>query len=213
MVSHPARLPAAPSVAALTARQREVLAFVEAAAASGRPPTRADIAQALGITRPTAQQHVVALERHGALRRLPGSRGLAPVRRAPAAASVHPIPVIGRVAAGRPVLAVEDASEVVSVADGLFRTLPDVLLRVEGDSMIGAGIFDRDLIAVELRASAESGEIVVARLGDEITVKRLRRRGPRIELIAENPAYPPVEVAAGQEFGIEGVVLGVIRRY
>lgn len=213
MVPRPARSTAPPSVAALTARQREVLAFVEAAAASGRPPTRADIAQALGITRPTAQQHVVALERHGALRRLPGSRGLAAARRAPAPVQLHPVPVVGRVAAGAPLLAVEDPSDVMSVPDGLFRTVPDVLLRVEGDSMVGAGIFDRDLVAVALRRDADAGEIVVARLDEAITVKRLRRRGAAIELVAENPAYPPIDVGTGRDFAIEGVVLGVIRRY
>lgn len=213
MVSRPARSTSPPSVAALTARQRQVLAVVEAAAASGRPPTRADIARALGITRPTAQQHIVALERRGALRRLPGSRGLAPARRAPAPVQPHPVPVVGRVAAGAPLLAVEDPSDVISVPDGLFRTVPDVLLRVEGDSMVGAGIFDRDLVAVALRRDADSGEIVVARLDEEITVKRLRRRGAAIELVAENPAYPSIAVGTARDFAIEGVVLGVIRRY
>jgi repressor LexA len=196
----------------LTARQRELLVFIERTAASGRPPSRADIASHFGITRATVQQHVVALERHGALRRLPGARGLAPARAATPAPRIHTVPVLGRVAAGVPLLAVEDASEAVAVPEGLFRSVPDVLLRVAGDSMIGAGILDGDLVAIALRPDAESGDIVVARLDDEITLKRLRRRAGAVELWAENPAFAPIRMDPTREFAIEGVVLGVVRR-
>ena len=197
---------------ALTARQREILVYIEHEAAGGRPPTRADIAGRFGISRPTAQQHVVALERHGALRRLPGSRGLVPAGRTDPVV-VHAIPVVGRVAAGLPVLAVEDPGDAVVLPDGLFGARPDVLLRVQGDSMIGAGMLDGDLVAVRRASDAQSGEIVVARLDDEITVKRLRRRGDAVELVAENPAYAPIVVTHDRDFAIEGIVLGVVRRY
>jgi repressor LexA len=209
---HPSTARSPAREAPLTARQREILAYIQREARRGRPPTRADIAERFGIARPTAQQHVVALERRGALRRVPGSRGLMPVRDANAVA-VHAIPVVGRVAAGLPVLAVEDASDALALPDGLFCSRPDVLLRVQGDSMIGAGMLDGDLVAVLRRSDAQSGEIVVARLDDEITVKRLRRRGATLELVAENPAYAPIAVTGERDFAIEGVVLGVIRRY
>lgn len=198
--------------AALTARQRAILAFIEQEAAMGRPPSRADIALRFGFTRATAQQHVVALERQGALRRVPGSRGLLTARgRTPP--GVNGIPVLGRVAAGAPVLAIVDATETIVLPDGLFRVRPDVLLRIEGDSMIDAGMLDGDLIAVLRQSDADSGDIVIARLDEDITVKRLRRQGSRIELVAENPAYPPIAVAPDREFAIEGIVLGVVRRY
>lgn len=178
----------------------------------GRPPSRGDIATRFGITRATAQQHVVALERHGALRRVPGARGLLPIRSSLRAARTHEVPVLGRVAAGVPLLAVEDATDAVPVVEGQFRQVPDLLLRVAGDSMVGAGILDGDLVAIVLRATADSGEIVVARVNDEITVKRLRRSGRVVDLVAENPAYPPMRITGDCEFAIEGVVVGVLRR-
>lgn len=202
----------APAGAVLTTRQREVLALIKRAAADGRPPTRADIADALGVTRATVQQHVEALERHGALRRISGSRGLVPTRTSSPDPTLA-VPVVGRVAAGMPLLAIEDASDAITIPEGMFRTRPDVLLRIEGDSMAGAGILDGDLIAVLKRPQAESGAIVVARLDDEITVKRLRMRAGHIELVAENCAYPPIRVTRDRDFAIEGVVLGVIRRF
>lgn len=195
----------------LTPRQREIAAFVERGLAQGRAPSRADIAAQFGITRATAQQHVVALERLGVLRRLPGARGLAVARQDPAPPPDR-VPVIGRVAAGRPLLAVEDAADDLLVPEGLFRECPDLMLRVEGDSMIGAGILDGDLIAIVLRKTAEPGQLVVARLDDEITVKRLRRRGQRIVLEAENPSFAPIVVTSDRDFSIEGIVVGVLRR-
>lgn len=154
----------------------------------------------------------MALERHGVLERVPGARGLrmAGARGAPA---WHRVPLIGRVAAGVPLLAVEDVQDVVDVPAGLFRHIPDVLLRVEGESMVGAGILDGDLIAVRVVPIAESGAIVVARLHDEITVKRLRRRGRRTELLAENPRFETIVVSHDTDFAIEGVVVGVLRQY
>ena len=196
-----------------TARQLEIAAYVGRALASGRAPSRKDIAEHFGFNRATAQEHVVALERHGVLRRLPGARGIVMAHRSENSSSIRSIPIIGRVAAGQPLLAVEDHEEILQVPDDLFRIPADVLLRVQGDSMIDAGILDSDLIAVAVCSAAESGDIVVARVGDEITVKRLKRTRHRLELVAENPAYSSIVISPNLDFSIEGVVLGVMRRF
>jgi repressor LexA len=120
--------------------------------------------------------------------------------------------VLGRVRAGVPLEAVEDKEDEVDVPDGLFRRRPDLLLRVSGDSMKDAGILDGDLIAVTLQKSADNGDVVVARIDNEITVKRLRINARTVELMAANPDYPPIRVGADADFAIEGRVLGVIRR-
>jgi len=212
MVSARQRLPSASSDGP-TARQLEIAAYVERALASGRAPSRKDIAEHFGFNRATAQEHVVALERHGVLRRLPGARGIVMAHRSENSSSIRSVPIIGRVAAGQPLLAVEDHEDTLQVPDDLFRAPTDVLLRVQGDSMIDAGILDRDLIAVALRSVAENGDIIVARLDDEITVKRFKHTRRRIELVAENQAYSPIVITSGREFSIEGVVLGVMRRF
>ena len=196
----------------LTTRQRQIVEYVEAAIARGRAPSRADIADHFGFNRATAQQHIVALERHGAIERLPGARGLRVKSERPLDVSRR-VPIIGRVAAGQPLLAVEDVEDVIAVPSSLFVREPDVLLRVQGYILAGAGILDRDLIAVRLTSTAESGDIVVARLDEEITVKRLRRRGRRTELVAENAQFATIVVADDADFAIEGVVLGVLRRF
>lgn len=198
------------SIRGLTARQREIAHFVAESVAAGRPPSRADIARRFNVNRATAQQHVAALERQGVLKREPGARGLRLI--GGLVAAERQVPVLGRVPAGTPLLAVEDSEELLAIPDGLFRYPVDVLLRVVGDSMQGAGIYDGDLVAIVFRSSAEHGEIVVARINDEITVKRLRKTSDFIELIAENPAYPPIRISEELDFSIEAAVIGVIRR-
>ena len=196
----------------LTARQAEVLALVKShIAESGYPPTRADIARELGFKSPNAaEEHVKALARKGAIEVVPStSRGI----RLPSPPT-DGLPVVGRVAAGAPILAAEHVEETCDVSPDMFRPSADFLLRVRGDSMIDAGILDGDLLAVHKTPEARSGEIVVARIEDEVTVKRLRRKSKRrLLLIAENPDYEPIEVdLATQEFAIEGLSVGVLRR-
>lgn len=195
----------------LTARQEEVLALVKAhIAESGYPPTRADIARDLGFRSPNAaEEHLKALARKGAIEMIPGtSRGI----RLP----VEPdgLPVVGQVAAGAPILAAEHIEETCDVPPEMFRPAADFLLRVRGDSMIDVGILDGDLLAVHKTPVARSGDIIVARIEDEVTVKRLRRKSRRrLLLIAENADYEPIEVdLANQAFAVEGLSVGVLRR-
>ncbi len=194
----------------LTARQAEVLDLVRSHIAdTGYPPTRADIARELGFrSANAAEEHLKALARKGALEIVPGtSRGI----RLP---DDEGLPVVGRVAAGSPILAQEHIEETCSVPPNLFRPAADFLLRVEGDSMIDAGILDGDLLAVHKTPEAANGAIVVARIDDDVTVKRLRRKSrTRVVLEAENEAYDPIEVdLRSQDFVIEGLSVGVIRR-
>lgn len=197
----------------LTARQREILEFIEQQLRErGLPPTRADIVAHFGFASPNAAQcHLQALARHGAIELRPNqARGIVPVRaQAPPAATR--LPVIGRVAAGTPVLAVENHDDEVSLDVRAFRPAPDYALRVEGDSMIEAGIFDRDLLLVHRTPEARSGQIVVARLGEEVTVKRLRRRGRGTWLEPANESLSARRVRAEDDFAIEGLGVGVIR--
>lgn len=193
----------------LTRRQNEVLTLVKSHIAEfGYPPTRADIADELGFkSANAAEEHLKALHRKGHIEMVPGtSRGIRLVQSG--------LPVVGRVAAGSPILAAEHIEENCDVAPHMFRPAADFLLRVSGDSMTGIGIFDGDLLAVHNTATARSGEVVVARIEDEVTVKRLRRRSRRhLDLLAENPDYEPISVdLRTQEFAIEGISVGVIRR-
>lgn len=194
----------------LTARQTEVLALVKSYIAdTGYPPTRADIARELGFrSANAAEEHLKALARKGALEIVPGtSRGI----RLP---DDEGLPVVGRVAAGSPILAQEHIEETCDVPPDMFRPAADFLLRVEGDSMIDAGILDGDLLAVHKTPEAATGAIVVARIDDDVTVKRFRRKSrTRVVLEAENEAYDPIEVdLRNQELVIEGLSVGVIRR-
>ena len=194
----------------LTARQEQVLDVVRRhIEATGMPPTRADIAQELGFrSANAAEEHLKALARKGAIEIIPGaSRGI----RLP---EDRGLPIVGRVAAGEPVLAAENIEEHCAVDPSFFHPRADYLLRVQGDSMIDIGIHDGDLLAVHATPVAEDGAIVVARIEDEVTVKRLRRRDKQyVELLAENEAYDPIEVdLAQQEFAIEGLSVGVLRR-
>lgn len=194
----------------LTARQTEVLHLVRShITETGYPPTRADIARELGFrSANAAEEHLKALARKGALEIVPGtSRGI----RLP---DDEGLPVVGRVAAGSPILAQEHIEETCNVPPDMFRPAADFLLRVEGDSMVDAGILDGDLLAVHKTPEAANGAIVVARIDDDVTVKRLRRKSrSRLVLEAENEAYDPIEVdLRSQEFVIEGLSVGVIRR-
>lgn len=196
---------------ALTTRQAQVLDLIRTyITTTGYPPTRADIAEELGFRSPNAaEEHLKALARKGAIEMIPGtSRGI----RLP---ELSGLPLIGRVAAGQPILAEAHVEDRLDVAPALFRPRADYLLRVRGDSMIDVGILDGDLLAVHSTPDAANGQIVVARIDDEVTVKRLQRTRDRqrVLLIAENPRYEPIEVdLARQQFAIEGLSVGVIRQ-
>jgi repressor LexA len=198
----------------LTPRQSQVLELIrQHIIDTGYPPTRADIAQELGFRSPNAaEEHLKALARKGAIEIIPGtSRGI----RLPEDLDAG-IPLIGRVAAGNPILAEENIEDRVDMPAGFFQPRADYLLRVRGDSMIDAGILDGDLLAVHKTQQATNGQIVVARIEDEVTVKRFQRTRKRdqILLLPENPAYQPIEVdLATQAFAIEGLSVGVIRQH
>ena len=196
----------------LTDRQREILEFIARRIGEGLPPTLAEIAAAFGFNQPRAAwKHLQALQNKGCIELLPGrTRGirlLAAPRTRPAG-----LPLIGRVAAGRPILAEAHIERHVAVDARLFSPRAHYLLRVQGDSMQGVGILDGDLVAVHRTPAANDGQIVVARIEDEVTVKRLRIRRQRVQLVAENPAYAPIEVDPRRTaFAIEGLYVGVIR--
>ncbi len=199
--------------ATLTPRQAEILELIrQYINETGYPPTRADIAQELGFKSPNAaEEHLKALARKGAIEIIPGtSRGI----RLPDNAD-HGLPLVGRVAAGNPILAEENIEDRIELPAGFFQPRADFLLRVRGDSMIDAGILDGDLLAVHKTQQATNGQIVVARIEDEVTVKRFQRTRRRntIMLLPENEAYQPIEVdLATQAFAIEGLSVGVIRQ-
>jgi repressor LexA len=201
----------------LTARQTEILRLVrELTEVSGYPPTRAEIAEKMGFRSVNAaEQHLRALEKKGAIDIEAGaSRGIRMRDAKPGGklGRLLELPVIGRVAAGSPILAEEHVVERFQVDPNLFTPRADYLLRVRGMSMRDAGILDGDLLAVHKTQEARSGQIVVARLADEVTVKRWRRRGHLVQLEAENPDFEPIEVDLRSEpLVIEGVAVGVIR--
>jgi repressor LexA len=195
----------------LTHRQQEILRFIrEVLETEGFPPTRAEIARALGFrSANAAEDHLKALARKGVIEMQPGiSRGIRLVE-----TPKHlGLPVVGKVAAGSPILAEQHIQDHYRIDSRLFRPRADYLLRVKGMSMIGAGIFDGDLLAVHRTPEAKSGEIVVARVDDEVTVKRFRRRGNMVRLIPENPDFPPIIVDLRRvALVIEGVGVGIIR--
>ncbi len=198
----------------LTPRQSEVLELIrQYIRDTGYPPTRADIASELGFRSPNAaEEHLKALARKGAIEIIAGtSRGI----RIPDLGDSG-LPLVGRVAAGNPILAEENIEDRVDLPAGFFQPRADYLLRVRGDSMIDAGIFDGDLLAVHKTQQATNGQIVVARIEDEVTVKRFQRTRKRnqILLLPENQDYQPIEVdLANQAFAIEGLSVGVIRQH
>ncbi len=217
----------------LTARQEQILNLIrEAIENTGFPPTRAEIAAELGFrSANAAEEHLQALARKGAIEISPGtSRGIrlrdmgtdggASRTSARQMALPHPalmqlsLPLVGRVAAGSPILAQEHIEATYSVDPSLFSAKPDYLLKVRGLSMRDIGILDGDLLAVKKADSATNGQIVVARLGDEVTVKRYKKSGSVIELLPENPDFKPIRVDASREdFALEGLAVGLLRAW
>jgi repressor LexA len=200
----------------LTDRQAEILKLIrELMEVSGYPPTRAEIAERMGFKSVNAaEQHLRALEKKGAIEIAEGaSRGIRLLDTRPARAGrLMELPVVGRVAAGSPMLAEEHLQGSYQVDPNLFTPRADYLLRVRGLSMRDAGILEGDLLAVHKTHDVRTGQIVVARLGDEVTVKRLRRRGQAVQLLAENPDFEPIEVDPRKDnLTIEGLAVGVIR--
>ncbi|WP_151638337.1 transcriptional repressor LexA [Noviherbaspirillum aerium] len=216
----------------LTARQEQILNLIrEAIENTGFPPTRAEIASELGFkSANAAEEHLQALARKGAIEISPGtSRGIrlldmngkGSVRFGGHQLSLlHPslmqlnLPLIGRVAAGSPILANEHVEANYRVDPSLFSAKPDYLLKVRGLSMRDIGILDGDLLAVKRSDTAKNGQIVVARLGDEVTVKRYKKTGALIELLPENPDFEPIRVDSGDEsFALEGLAVGLLRSW
>jgi repressor LexA len=192
----------------LTPRQAEILEFIHSHSRSaGYPPTRAEICRAMGFRSPNAaEEHLRALVRKGAIDMAPGaSRGI----RLKQAAG---LPVIGRVAAGSPILAVQHIESRCQIDPLLFKPRADYLLKVRGLSMQGAGILDGDLLAVHRTHEFRSGQIVVARISDEVTVKRIHRQRHVVELIPENPEFSTLTIDTRREpLVIEGIAVGVLR--
>ena len=208
----------------LSETQQAILALIaERVEADGLPPSQAEIASAFGFKGVrAAQHHLEALEQAGAIRRIPGvARGIRlvvsddgmAVAETPAVSEddVLRLPVLGRVAAGTPIGADSFDGETVLLDRSFFFPSPDYLLKVKGDSMRDDGILDGDLIGVQRQPTARNGEIVVARIDEEITVKRLKIGKDRIQLLPRNPDYAPIEVRADQDFAIEGLYCGLVR--
>jgi repressor LexA len=201
----------------LTDRQNEILRLIkDLTEVSGYPPTRAEIAERMGFRSVNAaEQHLRALERKGAIDIAEGaSRGIRvrDARPSGRGGRLLELPVVGRVAAGSPMLAEEHLTGRYQGDPNLFTPRADYLLRVRGMSMRDAGILEDDLLAVHRSPEARSGQIIVARLADEVTVKRLRRRGHTVQLMPENPDFEPIEVDLRRDaMTIEGIAVGVIR--
>ena len=200
-----------PSPDALSSQRAAVLAFLRRELAAGRAPSLAEVAEAFGFaSRNAAQKHVQALVGQGLLEQLPGrKRGL---RLPEGHADLLPLPVLGRVAAGVPIGADIGLDQQLWLDRRLFSPVPDYLLKVQGDSMIDDGILDGDLVGVHRTPDARDGQTVVARIDGELTIKRLRRERRRLRLMPRNPAHAPIEVEPGQDFAIEGVYCGLVRR-
>jgi repressor LexA len=214
----------------LTARQQQILDLVQSAIErTGAPPTRAEIANELGFkSANAAEDHLQALARKGVIELVGGtSRGIrlkSDTLRAlneargkqyslplPSLSQLS-LPLVGRVAAGSPILAQEHVEQTYLLEATMFPRRPDYLLKVKGMSMRDAGIIDGDLLAVQKSREARNGQIVVARLGDEVTVKRFRRTRTTIELLPENPDFQPIIVPFGDvDFELEGIAVGLVR--
>jgi repressor LexA len=217
----------------LTARQQQILELIQnAIARTGSPPTRAEIATELGFKSANAsEEHLKALARKGAIELVSGtSRGIRLKGDSLQAINASrakqfkeqfslpipsllqlTLPLIGRVAAGSPILAQEHIEQSYSFESGMFARKPDYLLKVKGMSMRDAGIMDGDLLAVQSATDARNGQIIVARLGEEVTVKRYRRTKNLIELLPENPDFKIITVDPEEPFAIEGLAVGLIR--
>jgi repressor LexA len=192
----------------LTPRQSEILELLRThLSETGFPPTRAEIAAHFGFSSPNAaEEHLRALERKGAIEMLPGaSRGLRILQ-------PEGLPVVGRVAAGAPILAEQHIEAHYRIEASVFKPRAHYFLRVRGLSMRDAGILEGDLLAVHRSSEARTGQVVVARVNDEVTVKRLKRRGHQIQLLPENPDFAPIEVDARKDqLVIEGIGVGIVR--
>lgn len=204
----------------LTKRQKEILVFIsDHIQSAGFPPTRNDLSKHFGFRSPNASEsHLRALESKGVIRIEAGqSRGITltglAVVNLPAANSKRiPLPLVGRVAAGSPILAQENIEHEYRVDPALFSARPHYLLRVEGSSMRDAGILDGDLLAVHRTPEARNGQIVVARLDDEVTVKRFKRKEHMVSLLPENPDFQPIKIdLRHRELIIEGLGVGIVR--
>ncbi len=223
----------------LTARQSQILDLIyNAVDKLGRPPTRAEIAKKLGFKSVNAaEDHLRALERKGYIQISAGtSRGIkltnistehyqnhtlsgSTVSGIDKLANnphwlgndIQTLPLIGRVAAGSPILASEHIEKEIPVAAALFSNTPDYLLRVRGNSMCNIGILDGDLLAVKSSQTANNGQIIVARIGDDVTVKRLQKTSTQISLLPENPDFKPIKISVGDDFHIEGIAVGLLR--
>ncbi|MEY4561236.1 MAG: hypothetical protein RLZZ618_513 [Pseudomonadota bacterium] len=213
----------------LTDRQQQIFDLVRnAIERTGSPPTRAEIANELGFkSANAAEEHLQALARKGVielvsgtsrgirlksdtLRALNGGRSNQYMLPLPSLQQLS-LPLVGRVAAGHPILAQEHIEQTYQVEQSLFAKRPDYLLKVKGMSMRDAGILDGDLLAVQSAKEAKNGQIVVARIGDEVTVKRFKRSKGNIELLPENPDFEPIVIAPGDDFELEGLAVGLIR--
>ncbi|MDQ6916215.1 MAG: transcriptional repressor LexA [Pseudomonadota bacterium] len=198
----------------LTPRQRQILDWIRGfLEARGMPPTRAEIALGLGFSTPSsAEDHLQALAKKGAIEIVPGaSRGLRlkEIRGEPVQGT---LPLVGHVAAGSPILAAEHVEANIRIDPEIFAPRADYLLRVRGASMRDIGIVDGDLLAVHKTSEAHSGQIVVARLNDEVTVKRFKRHGRDVMLMAENATFAPIIVdPRTTAFAIEGIAVGLVR--
>jgi repressor LexA len=215
----------------LTDRQQEILDLIKnSISQTGSPPTRAEIAEVLGFkSANAAEDHLRALAKKGVIELVSGrSRGIRLTDSSSGSTSSSTshfkqamlpleglaqltLPLIGRVAAGSPILAQEHVDQTYYVEESLFNKKPDYLLKVRGMSMRDIGIMDGDLLAVKATKDAKNGQIVVARIGDEVTVKRFQRVENHIELQAENPDYQTIVVEPGEAFEIEGLAVGLIR--
>jgi repressor LexA len=200
----------------LTARQAEILEFIrDAVKQTSLPPTRAEICTTFGFKSPNAaEEHLRALARKGAIELSSGTaRGIQLAEQvAGTLVSIIALPVIGRVAAGSPILAEQNVDRNVPVDPAMFNPKADYLLKVKGLSMRDVGILDGDLLAVHSQSEARNGQIVVARLDNEVTVKRFFKKGSTVELVAENPDFEPIIVDLRRDpLAIEGLAVGIIR--
>lgn len=219
----------------LTDRQQQILDLIrQAIVNTGFPPTRAELATVLGFkSANAAEDHLRALARKGVIELTAGaSRGIRltelanesieadadtdlpadrPRLKTLPGAGFLLLPLIGRVAAGHPILATENIEKEINVDLDMFAERPDYLLKVKGLSMRDAGILDGDLLAIKKTSDARNGQIVVARIDEEVTVKRLSKSGGRIELLPENPDFEPIQIQPGQDFSLEGIAVGLIR--
>jgi repressor LexA len=198
------------AVIKLTARQQQVMDVIKSSIeATGMPPTRADIARELGFkSANAAEEHLKALAKKGVIELVAGaSRGIRLTEQ-------HGLPIVGRVAAGAPLLAQEHIEDYCDLSASFFAPPAHYLLQVCGDSMINAGIFDGDLLAVHSTTDVKEGQIAVVRIDDEVTVKRWKRvSATRVDLIAENDDFAPIEIdLSAQSVFVEGISVGVIRR-